>query len=369
MFKTAFSYTKQNFNKWPVIETTDMDSYELADAYKDKVPYVWFANPAYSIKEGFNLNFRPEENDRFKIHSFPRCFANSKKPINWDAVKLVPTNPNNRVNVEVKQRMISSFVEFEYPIYNYSFNDKFSIRKLLKRPKEQQYRLIKSRKSLNDIFLNLNLDLIGDYIWLVDIDVEISDKFYFDFIPDSTDTIYMFKLEHRSTNVIYGDYNVILVPKKYIESVQNESAMNIKYKEVDVFAGFIDDMVDPKKAWERAFSTASLLIQNKFPNNNKKLKNKILTGYVSVNTSRIHDYINDACNCAVKQNEKSHIDIENLHNHQWLEQVFEERQEFIRTERAKLHPNRLDIIKRVYGEDSDQYKAYEEKLKTVQPIR
>ena len=365
MFKTAFSYTKQNFNKWPVIETIHMNSYELADAYKDKVPYVWLSNPAYNIKEEFNFNFHPKDDEKFKVHSFPRCFSKSKKPINWDVLKLVPTNPNTRIAAEVKQRIISSVVEFEYPIYNYSFNDKFSIRKMLNRPKERQYRLIKSRKSLKDIFLNLNLDLLGDYIWLVDIDVEIDNKFYFDFIPDSNDTIYMFKLNHQSTNIIYSDYSVILVPKKYIESVQNDAIMKIKYKEVDLFAGFIDDMVDPKKAWERAFSTASLLIQNNFPNNNKKLKNKILSGYLSINTSRIHDYINDACNCAVKQNEKSHIDIENLHNHQWLEQVFEERQEFIRTERAKLHPNRLDIIKRVYGEDSDQYKVYEEKLKTV----
>ena len=369
MFKTAFSYTKQNFNKWPVIETSNMDLYELANAYKDKVPYVWFVNPDYNTRDEFNWNFRPEEDDRFKIHSFPRCFSKSKKPINWDVVKLVPTNPITRINTEVKQRIISSFVNAEYPIYIYSFNDRFSTKKILGRPKHNQHRLIKSRKSLNDILLYLNLDYIEDYVWLVDIDVEVDNKFYFDFVPDATDTVYMFKLKHKSTDLSYGDYSLMLLPKQYIASIQHDIKTSlttkIKYKEIDIEAGMLDDMTDPKKAWERAFSTASLLLQNKFPNNDKKLKNKILAGYVSINTSRMHDYIRDACNCAVKQNEKTHIDIVNLHNHQWLEEVFEERQEFIRNERANLHPNRLDIIKRIYGEDSDQYKAYEEKLKAV----
>jgi hypothetical protein len=365
MFKTAFSYTKQHFNKWPIIETIHMDSYELADAYKDKAPYVWFVNPSYNIRDDFNWGFRPDDNVKFNIHLFPRCFSKSKKPINWDVAKLVPTNPVNRINLEVKQRIISSFVEYEYPIYNYSFNDKFSIKKLLEKPKDKQYRLIKSRKSLSDILLNINLDYIEDYVWLVDIDVELRTDFYFDFAPSMQDTIYMFKVDHKSTNIIYGDHNLILVPRKYMLSLQNDLSVEIKYKEVDIIAGKVDDMSDPKKAWERAFSTASLLIQNKFPNNNKKLKNKILANYISKDSSRINDYIRDACKCAVKQNEKEFIDVDLLNNYQWLEKVFEERQEFIRNERATLHPNRIDIIKRIYGEDSDQYKEYEQKLKAV----
>lgn len=365
MFKTAFTFTKQNFNKWPVIETLDMNLYGLADAYKDTAPYVWFVNPNYTVHEDFNWRFYPEEDNKFTVHTFPRCFAKSKKPINWDVVKLVPTNPKLRIASEIEQRIISSFVEFEYPIYNYSFNDRFSVKKLLERSKNKQHRLIKSRKSLTDILININLDYIEDYVWLVDIDVTVHRHFYFDFIPDAQDTIYMFKVDHTSTGIVYGDYNLILVPKTYVMSLQAGLSTEIKYKEVDIFAGTVDDMSDPKKAWERAFSTASLLIQNKFPNNNKKLKNKILSGYISDNTSRVHDYIKDACNCAVKQNEKSPIDFDLLHNYQWLEQVFEERQEFLRNERNNLHPNRIDIIKRIYGEDSDQYKEYEKKLKAV----
>ena len=75
MFKTAFSYTKQHFNKWPVIETIHMDSYELADAYKDTATYVWFVNPTYKIHEDFNWRFQPEDDVKFNIHLFPRCFS------------------------------------------------------------------------------------------------------------------------------------------------------------------------------------------------------------------------------------------------------------------------------------------------------
>lgn len=365
MFKTAFSYTKQSFNKWPVIETIHMDSYELADAYKDKVPYVWFVDTEYSVREDFNWNFRPDEDTKFNVHSFPRCYHKSKKPINWNVVKLVPTNPATRTNTVVQQRLISSFSQGEYPTYVYSFNDKFSLKKMLERSKSKQHRIIRTRKSLDDIFLNLNLDYIEDYVWLVDIDVDVDSKFYFDFQPDLENTIYMFKLNHKSTNLVYGDLGLILVPKSYIVSIQNNTPIELNYKEVDMLGGTLNDMTDPKKAWERAFSTACLLIQKKFPNNDKKLKNKIMSSYIANNTSRVHDYIKDACECAVKQTEKSFIDVENLHNHQWLEEVFEERQRFIRDERSALHPNRLDIIKRIYGEDSDQYKAYEEKLKAV----
>jgi hypothetical protein len=365
MFRTAFSYTKQNFNKWPVIETSDMEVYDLANSYKDSAPYVWFVNPKYKIQENFNWRFRPSDDNKFNIHSFPRCFSKSKKPINWDAVKLVPTNPQTRVHSEVKQRIISSFVDTEYPVYTYSFNDKSSVKKLLERPKDQQHRLIKSKKSLSDILLNLNLDYIDEYVWLVDIDVSVNQDFYFDFIPDTSDTIYMFKVDHKSTSVVYGDYSLILVPRKYILSLQNSLTIKIKHKEVDIIAGILDDISDPKKAWERAFSTAAQLIQGGFPNKDKKLKNKILAEYISQNGSRINDYIRDACNCASKQTDKSNIDTDLLQNYQWLEDVFNERQEFLRNEKNNLQPNRLDIIKRIYGEDSDQYKAYERKLKTV----
>lgn len=366
MFKTAFSYTKQNFNKWPVIETTDIDLYELADAYKDKVPYVWFVNPHYNIHTEFNWNFKPLDEQRFNVHSFPRCFAKSKKPINWDVVKLVPTDPAYRINVEVKQPLISSYVNAEYPIYTYSFNDRFSTKKLVVRPKHKQHRLIKSRKSLTEIFSYLNLDYIEDFVWLVDIDADTNSDFYFDFVPESDDSIYMFKLQHKSTDLTYGDQSLMLVPKKYIAATQrNSKKTKFHYKEVDVVAGILDDMTDPAKAWQRAFATASLLIQGKFPNNDKKLKNKIMASYISQHTSRINDYVKDACECAVKQNEKDYIDTELLYNHQWLEDVFNQRQEFLRTEQSNLQPNRLEIIKKIYGETSEQYKAYEQKLKTV----
>lgn len=369
MFKTAFSYTKQNFNKWPVIETSQMDSYDLADAYKDKSPYVWFVNPQYNIQAEFNWNFKPMDEQRFNVHTFPRCFAKSKKPINWDVVKLVPTNPANRINLDIKQRAISSFVNSEYPIYIYSFNDRFSTKKLLVRPKHKQHRLIKSRKSLNEIFLYLNLDYIEDFVWLVDIDVDTNSDFYFDFVPETDDSIYMFKLEHKSNNLTYGDQSLMLVPKKYIAAAQRNyktsTQTKFHYSEVDILAGTLDDMTDPAKAWQRAFTTASLLLQGKFPNEDKKLKNKIMASYISQHTSRMNDYVKDACECAVKQNEKEYIDTDLLYNHQWLEDVFNERQEFLRTEQSNLHPNRLEIIKRIYGETSEQYKAYEEKLKTI----
>jgi hypothetical protein len=369
MFKTAFSYTKQNFNKWPVIETDQMDSYDLADAYKDKVPYVWFVNPNYNIHAEFNWNFRPLEEQRFNVHSFPRCFAKSKKPINWDVVKIVPTNPNSRINVDIKQPVISSFVESEYPIYIYSFNDRFSTKKLLARPIHKKHRLIKSRKSLSDIFSNLNLDYIEDFVWLLDIDVDTGAKFYFDFVPQSDDTIYMFKVEHKSTGLVYGDHSVMLIPKKYITEVQDSQKTKIQpkfhYTEVDILAGTLDDITDPAKAWQRAFATASLLIQGKFPNDNKKLKNKIMASYISQHTSRMNDYVKDACECAVKKNENEYIYVDLLYNHQWLEDVFNQRQEFLRNEQSNLQPNRLEIIKKIYGENSEQYKAYEQKLKTV----
>lgn len=363
MFKTAFSYTKQNFNKWPIIETSDMHSYELADAYKDKVPYVWFVDTEYDIVDGFDWNFRPEDNNRFCIHSFPRCFHKSKRPVNWDVVKLVPTNPLARITQTVNQQLISSFSYSEYPTYVYSF-DKFSLKKVPK-GSMNKHRIIRTRKSLDEIFLNLNLDYIEDYVWLVDIDVEVDSKFYFEFRPVLENTIYMFKLNHKSTNLVYGDLGLILVPKSYIAALQNKKPTVVTYKEVDVVAGVLNDMTDPMKAWERAFATASLLIQNKFPNNDKKLKNKIMSEYITNNTSRMHDYIKDACNYAVMENEKSYIDVNDLHNHRWLDQAFEERQEFLRNRQSNQHPNRLDIIKRIYGESSEQYKAYEQKLKTV----
>ena len=114
--RTAFSRTKANWKRYPIIETADMDDYSVVQKYKDKYPYIWLKHEDYDIQPNFNWNFYPEQQNKNSIHSFPSCNPHSKRPVSWEVLRLVPTHLVNNPDV-VRSNQIAAYKMNMTPMY------------------------------------------------------------------------------------------------------------------------------------------------------------------------------------------------------------------------------------------------------------
>lgn len=361
---TFFTNTKKNFKKWPMVYTDDMNDFSQVDSYSKEFNYAWIINKKYKLLESFNWNWFPESDAEHMIHVFPRCYEFSKKPASWDAVKLVPTDPSKRLNIEVKQPLISSYITMDFSVYSYSFNDKFSVKKMIAKPKSQQFRLIKNKKSFGELFKSLDLTELKDFVWLIDVSLDVDNGFVFDYQPDDENKCYIWNVKHTSSDMTYPDSAMMLVSKKYIQSFHENKDTDLTMEIVDGYAGVLDDLSDPIQSWIRAYVTSYKLLTSTLPLRDKSIKNKILGNYLENQKNRMMSYAADGCRTATEDLEKN-LKSE-LESYNWLNDKFYERQKEIRENSSVMSSDkRLEIIKKIYGEDSEYYTREVNKLKAV----
>ena len=360
MFKTAFSFTKSKFKSWPVVLTDDMDDLTQADAYQNQSPYVWLINKNYQIVESFNYNFFPEEENRLKTHSFPRCGKRTKRPLNFRAAKLVPTTITKDRDIEVKQPNIASYGDPGFVIIH-AFNDPLAVKKLKTFDQHEiVYQLVKRHSNFKDFFMNINTDYVGDFVWIVDVDFKPNKNFHFDFIPKDDNTVYFYKVHHDSNKLIYADRSAMLVPVSYIIDYQKGNTSKYKFRTVDEPAGILADASNPLKTWARAYSLTMQLINNDLGNVNKKEKNRILETMLG----STNEYVKDACNAATQDMDNTSSKDEqiehfkNSQDYKWLEEKFINKQKkqltsIVSDRSAKV----AERIARAYGKNSPEYKT------------
>jgi hypothetical protein len=336
-----------------------MDDLSQVDKYKDESPYVWLLNDNYELLETFNYNWFPTETERFKTHVFPRCGQRTKRPIAWNAVKLVPTTVSEQRKEEVKQPIIASYGHPGFAII-YAFNDPIAVKKLKTfDEKECIYQLTKRHNSFKDFVENINTDYVGDFVWIVDVDFKPNKDFQFDFIPETNDTVYFYKVFHDSTKLVYADRSVMLVPVSYIIDYQKGNVSKYKFRTAEHPVGILSDASNPLKTWARAYSLTMQLVNNDLGNVNKKEKNRILETMLDSDNK----YIKSACNAATqdsdnttsKEEQQEHFT--NSQDFKWLEEQFIERQKaelksVTNDKSAKI----AERISRAYGKNSKEYK-------------
>lgn len=361
---TFFTITKKNFKKWPMVYTDDMKDFSQVDSYSKEFNYAWLVNKQYKFLESFNWNWFPDSDHEHMIHTFPRCYEFSKKPASWDAVKLVPTDPSKRLITEVKQPLISSYITMDFSVYAYSFNDKFSVRKMISKPKSQQFRLIKNKKSFGELFKSLDLTEIKDFVWLIDVNLSVDPGFVFDYHPEDINKCYIWNVKHESSDLIYPDSAMMLVSKKHIKDFHDNKVTDLKMEITDCYAGVLNDLSDPEQSWIKAYVTSYKLLTSTLPLKDKSIKNKILGNYLENQKNRMMSYVADGCKTATVDLEKNLTS--ELENYSWLSDKFNERQTEIRESASIMSADRrLDIIKKLYGESSEYYTREVNKLKAI----
>lgn len=262
MFKnTAFNFTRSKLRKWPVVEVYNLLDYSLADEYKDISKYVWLKNKNEKIIEEFNWGWHPENKNQYNVHTFAKCNKRTKQPLNWNIIKLVPTDPALRISVELKAPYIASYTNNKHSVFLYNLSNVRTDKKLEKF-NSIEYTLLKDVSTVDDAILKVNTDNCSDHVWLINVDVSLSFDFFTntfqEFVPIKKG--YSWAVDHLSTNCQFVDNSVLLLPKTLIKNLKDnspvtEKIINITYKN----AGILNDMNDPFEAWAYSYYNTILL--------------------------------------------------------------------------------------------------------------
>jgi len=380
MIKTAFSNTIASWKRYPIIEKSDFSDLPLVvSEYKNKYPYVWIKNQNYDIHPNFNWNFYPQPNDIDMIHAFPVCNFHSKRPINWQALYLVPTSVTQETEIK-RSSQIAAYKTDMTPMYIYAFHDKFIMKKygMISIP-ERPCHLINNKKTMDEVF-ELLTNATTKSAWLVNADVRIDNVSLLDHSIGDFDII-KFPVVHQSTGLTYADNSVSLVSIDYIkelmkqkvqsqipplvihptsgELMPNSDLLEInkpiqpKIKTSSTPIGTVNDAVDPFKAWANAYYTC-LYLQYGDASISKK-KNKILGAYTGLQSSRVNDLIKAGIQQAEIDILNPEFDYDTFVNWDHIMKRFTDWNTKELDSNMEVLDKRIERIKKIYGEDSEEY--------------
>jgi len=353
--QTAFSITKSKWNRYPIIDVDDMEDVSVANQYRDRYPYVWLKNKKRTILKTFNWNFTPEHENRHKIHEFPMCVERSKRPISWDALRLVPTSATSESET-IHANRIASYRGKVVPMYVYSFNDRHALKKFTKLSTiERPCHIIRNKENMKSVYNQL-MD-VEDNLWLIDGDVTIHNYSDLEFSPTDDYDIYMFDVAHHSTGLIYADQSVQYITKEYFAKIK--AGENIRIKHVSHHIGDVNDMCDPFKAWANAYYNTLYLTNTKI-SHLKKQRNKILQKYVQLSGSKLKE--NASAGTHQAENDRNNITDTTVTWSNILSSFSKWNDKNTETDDQKLLQKRLQSAKRIYGEDSDEYQKLSSQL-------
>lgn len=387
MIKTAFSNTIASWKRYPIIEKSDfLDLPSVVSDYKDKYPYVWIKNQNYDIHPNFNWNFYPQIDDKHMIHSFPVCNLHSKRPINWQALYLVPTSVTQETEIK-RSNQIAAYKADMTPMFIYAFHDKFIMKKygMISIP-ERPCHLINNKKTMDDVF-ELLTNSNTKTAWLVNADVRIDNISLLDHSIGNFDII-KFPVVHQSTGLTYADNSVLLVSIDYVKKLmtqkvqsqipplvihplsgelmpnsdllESNKTIQPKIKTSSTSIGTVNDAVDPFKAWANAYYTC-LYLQYGDADISKK-KNKILGAYTGLQSSRVNDLIKAGIQQAEIDILNPEFDYDTFVNWDHIMKRFTDWNTKVLDSNTEVLDKRIERIKKIYGEDSEEYQKLSSQL-------
>tara|TARA_R110000744_G_scaffold198447_6_gene317722 strand:+ start:3325 stop:4422 length:1098 start_codon:yes stop_codon:yes gene_type:complete len=360
MIKTAFSITRSQWKRYPVIETTDVTDLSVVEKYKNRYPYVWLKHKHYIIQPNFNWNFSPEQHNKNRIHSFPSCNPHSKRPVSWEVLRLVPTHSPNNLDV-IRSNQIAVYKTNIPPIYMYAFKDKFVMDKYRKiKIPEITCHLINNKKTMAEVFESLS-DITDKKIWLVNADVTISNITDLNYPMGNADIV-RFPVKHKSTGLTYADDSVLLINVDYIKRfIKSKSNISFKTKVAEKTIGYVNDISDPFKAWANAYYTC-LNTQYGNDTNIKKNKNKILGAYTVLEPSRVNDLIKAGVQHAEIDILNPKFDYDTFINWDQMLKRFTDYHTTSKNFIPIISDKRLKSLEKTYGKDSDEYQKLSSQL-------
>lgn len=356
---TLFSITKSQFKRWPILEVYNLLDYSVADRYRDEYKYVWLKNKTSDINPTFNWSWEPHEGTEDLVHCFPACLEESLRPISWNELKLVSTDPRKRKK-EIRQPLIARHVKENFSVFYYGFDETDTIAKFNAKkqsdPVASIARVISDYDNLIDTIKSVNTNMCADGVYFLHIDVDTSIDSILDTTQFDNNSFVSLKLDHHANHYSFADDHMIYVSREFLIKCQSDNSL-YKQKVYDNTKtyGSVNDYRNPLNTWSNAYRNTIKIYNNLLDVG--KLKNKILTDYISHTASRLDAYMKDGCETAAHDFEKladptSMLD--DVESHIWMYERFLARQQ----EKNKQTVNpaaELARIKAKYGKDSEEY--------------
>lgn len=356
---TLFSITKSQFKRWPILEVYNLLDYSVADSYRDEYKYVWLKNKTSDINPTFNWSWEPHEGTEDLVHCFPACLEESLRPISWNELKLVSTDPRKRKK-EIRQPLIARHVKENFSVFYYGFDETDTISKFNTKKKTDPIngiaRVITDYDNLLDTIKSVNTNMCADGVYFIHIDVDTSINSVINTAHFDTNNFVSLQLDHDATQYSFASDQMIYVSREtLIKFKQDETLFDNRIYDTTKSYGAVNDFRNPLNTWSNAYKNTIKIYNNLLGVG--KLKNKILTDYISQDVSRLDAYMKDGCETASRDFEKASDPqsmLKDVESHIWMYERFLNRQQ----EKNKQTVNpaaELARIKAKHGKDSNEY--------------
>lgn len=191
--------------KFPIIKTDNTTDLEQVFTGNHNSEYVWLVDESIKTFDTFPWYFRPRQEDQVCIHAFPYVYKQSKKVIDYERVKLVPTKKGE---YEVKQH---SHICGQFdPYYG---KEKFDIFLISEDTAQKQW-AIENIENIQIVttFEEAQQRAFTEMFWVIWNDTVVRDTFKFSYRPDDWSLDYVHVFGNGDIDQLDG---IILCPKHY----------------------------------------------------------------------------------------------------------------------------------------------------------
>ena len=255
---------KHVFQSYPVMKvnstiTDENRLAELASQYKGKSEMVWIVNESASLNKKFPWHYRPSDQGKNFIHTFPKVIRRTGRPILHGDVQLVPTG--GVIYGTVKNKIIGSYNEADFDIFMISYHEAEAddnFQKLKQRFPEAKH--VKNVEGIGNAHKECAKQSETQMIYIVDADADVYEGFHFDYVPPMSsreNTTYVWSARNPVNDLTYGYGAVKLFPRNQVLEMGHQlpdfSAGSAFYQPVKDVSNVTRFNKDPYRTWRAAF--------------------------------------------------------------------------------------------------------------------
>jgi hypothetical protein len=232
----------------------------IEDCYSTK--YCWYVDSDVILDKNFTINYKLEESDELYIHQFENTGNKG--------LYLIPYRYKCKTDSygEFENKKIIATSEFfytiNYDIFFLSCGESYA---------EENFQLLKNRfpivrriDGVKGIYAAHKVAAIKSstaHFWVVDADVLVSEKFYFNYkvYPQEFDVVHIWHSRNDINDAVYGNGGIKLLPKflfdiEHTGKVDITTSLSDQIKVLPDIAAVHNIGTSPYVAWRSAFREA-----------------------------------------------------------------------------------------------------------------
>ena len=327
---------KYIFTSYPVITTNTRSSMqkaaELAVEYQGKSEMVWIVNNTASVREDFPWHYRPSDEGKNFIHTFPTVTKRTKSKVLNGDVQLVPTS--GVIHGKLENKIIAAYQKTDFDVFMISYHEAEADANFLKlQQKFPDAKHVKNVEGIGNAHKECAKQSTTEMVYIVDADADIVDDFHFDYMPPMSkrkNTTYVWSARNPINGLEYGYGAVKLFPRNQLLEMGHElpdfTTGTAFYQPVANVSNYTRFNKDPYRTWRSAFRECVKLASSVNPNQKQEETDARLETWCTVdNGERFGRYCIKGALEGKAYGEANKGDVEALNkinDYEWLREQF-----------------------------------------------